>query len=87
MGVKSLVQGLNAAATEDSNRGPFDLKSDAVTDWPPRPSYKNEVTKTITFGHMKNVNVRQRGEVSVRRTSTFFMQQKVTAFVNSFSCN
>ena len=33
MGVKSLVQGLNAAATAarpDSNRGPFDPQSDAV---------------------------------------------------------
>ena len=36
MGVKSLVQGLNTAATAGSNRGPFDPKSDAVTDWPLR---------------------------------------------------
>ena len=34
MGVKSLVQGLNAAATTGFE--PFDPKSDAVTDWPLR---------------------------------------------------
>ena len=34
MGVKSLVQGLNVATTAGFDRGPFDPKSDAVTDWP-----------------------------------------------------
>ena len=38
MGVKSLVQGKDSTQRPrpDSNRGPFDPKSDAVTDWPLR---------------------------------------------------
>ena len=36
MGVKSLVQGLNAAATAGFEPRTFDPKSDVVTDWPLR---------------------------------------------------
>ena len=47
MGVKSLVQGLNAAATAGFEPRTVDLKSDAVTDWPLRLLLITMVKETV----------------------------------------
>ena len=66
MGVKSLVQGLNAAPRPDSNRGPFDPKSDAVTELATAPPY----TCTSEFSGVAGVTIFHRKDRPNRPSDT-----------------
>ena len=51
-GSKDLSKDSNQRPRPDSNRGPFDPKSDAVTDWPLRPLYMHIFAKTCCPGKL-----------------------------------